>query len=90
LHTRGPVDVDMPAYTLRGYILHWVVTSPDGSTKFSEGDVSLPALAPASQWSGGILLNVPGTNYIVTVSILRPTGFSVTEFSYDAQGEQIP
>lgn len=90
LHSRGRVDVDMPVYTLRGYILHWAVTSPDGSTKFSEGDVSLPTLPPASQWLGGILLTVPGADYIVTVSIIRPTGFSMTERSIDAQGEQIP
>ena len=45
LHTRGPLDVDMPAYTLRGYSLRWAVISPDGSTKFSEGDVPLPTLA---------------------------------------------
>ncbi|MCX6034263.1 MAG: hypothetical protein NTV38_04705 [Chloroflexi bacterium] len=90
LHTRGPVEVDMPAYTLRGYTLHWAVITLDGSTKFSEGDMSLPTLAPASQWSGDIQLTVSGTDYIVTVSIMRPTGFSVTEVSYDAQGEQIP
>ena len=90
LYTRGPIEVDMPVYTLRGYTLHWAVTSPDDSTKFSEGDISLPSLAPASQWSGEILLTVPATDYIVTVSIIRPTGFYVTERSYDAQGEQIP
>jgi hypothetical protein len=90
LHTHGPIDVDMPAYTLRGYTLHWAVTSPDGSTMFSEGDVSLPTLAPASQWSGEIPLTEPAADYIVTVSIIRPTGFSVTESSYDAQGGQIP
>ncbi len=89
-HTRGPVDVDMPAYTLRGYTLHWAATSPDGSTKFSEGDVSLPTLAPAAQWLGDFLLTVPAEDYIVTLSIMRPTGFSVTEQSYDAQGEIIP
>jgi len=90
LHTRGPVEVDMPAYTLRGYTLHWAVTTLDGSSKFSEGDMFLPTLAPASQWSGEILLTVPAADYILTVSIIRPTGFSVTEVSYDAQGEQIP
>jgi len=90
LHTRGPIEVDMPVYTLRGYTLHWAVTSPDGSTKFSEGDVPLPTLAPASQWSGEISLTVPAADYIVTVSIIRPTGFNVTDRSYDAQGEQIP
>jgi beta-glucuronidase len=35
LHTRGPVDVDMPAYTLRDYALHWAVTSPNGNTTFA-------------------------------------------------------
>jgi hypothetical protein len=90
LHTRGPIDVDMPAYTLRGYAIRWAVTSPDGGTKFSEGDISLPTLTPASRWSGDFLLTAPAADYIVTVSIIRPTGFSVTERSYDAQGEQIP
>jgi len=85
LHTRGPVEMDMPAYTLRGYTLHWAVTSPDSSTKFSEGEVSLPTLAPASQWSGDILLTEPAQDDIVTLSIIRPAGFSVTEHSYDAQ-----
>ena len=90
LHTRGPVDVDMPAYTLRGYSLHWAVTSPDGSTKFSEGDVPLPTLAPASQWSGDIEYTAPTEEYIITASIIRPTGYSVIERSYSTKGELIP
>ena len=80
----------MPAYTLRGYTLHWAVTSPDGSTKFSEGNVSLPNLVPTSQWSGEMLFPIPAADYIVTVSVIRPTGFSATEHSYDSQGRQIP
>jgi hypothetical protein len=90
LHTRGPVDVDMPAYTLRAYSLHWAVTSPDGSMKFSEGEVFLPTLAPASQWSGEIELAVPTEKYIVTVSIVRPTGYLVMERSYNMNGDLIP
>jgi beta-glucuronidase len=90
LHTRGPVDVDMPAYTLRGYTLHWMVTSDDGNTTFVEGDESIPVLAPGSQWSSQIAWTVPGAQYILTVSIVRPTGFSVTERSYDALGQLIP
>jgi hypothetical protein len=90
LRTRGPVDMDMPVYTLRGYSLHWAVTSPDGSTKFSEGDVPLPTLAPALQWSGDIEYTVPTEEYIITVSIVRPTGYSVIERSYNAKGEPIP
>jgi beta-glucuronidase len=89
-HTRGPIEVDMPAYTLRGYILKLAVTSPDEITIFSEEDVSLPTLTPGSQWSGEILVTVPATEYILTVSIVRPIGFSVTDCSYNAQGEQIP
>jgi len=90
LHTRGPIDMDMPVYTLRGYTLRWAVTSPEGSTKFSEGDTSLPTLDPASQWSGEFTLDVPAVDYIVTVSIIRPTDFNVIERSIDEKGEQIP
>ena len=49
LHTRGPVDVDLPAYTLRDYSLHWQVTSLDGNNTFAKGDTPLPTLTPASQ-----------------------------------------
>ena len=90
LHTRGPIDVDMPVYTLRDYSLHWAVTSPDGDKKFSEGDIPLPVLAPASEWSGNIEYTAPAEEYILTVSIIRPTGFSVIERSYSPAGELIP
>lgn len=89
LHTRGPIDVDMPAYTLRDYSLHWVVTSPDGKNSFSEGEVALPTLVPASNWSANIVFNIPTEKYIITLRIMRPTGYSVTEHSYDAEGKLI-
>lgn len=90
LHTRGPMDVDMPAYTLRGYILHWALTSPNGTTSFSKGDISMPVLTPGSKWSGKITLTVPIDDYILAVSVVRPTGFSITEHSYDSHGALIP
>ncbi|HSJ85858.1 MAG TPA: glycoside hydrolase family 2 TIM barrel-domain containing protein, partial [Anaerolineales bacterium] len=89
LHTRGPIDADMPAYTLRGYSLEWIVTSSDGN-KFSEGTLPLPVLAPASQWSGDIPFDFPGEDYIVTLKIMRPTGYSVIERSYDAESKRLP
>ena len=89
LHTRGPIDVDMPAYTLRDYSFHWALTSPNGSQLFSEGDIDLPTLAPASQWSGNIVFNIPTEKYIITLRVMRPTGYSVTEHSYDAEGKLI-
>jgi hypothetical protein len=90
LHTRGPIDVDMPVYTLRGYSLHWAVTSPDDSTTFSEGEVPLPTLTPASQWSGHIEFTAPPEDYIITLSIIRPTGYRVIERSYTLKGKLIP
>jgi hypothetical protein len=90
LHTRGPVDVDIPAYILRGYSLHWAVTSPNGNIVFSQGDIRLPTLAPGSQWSGEVLITVPAGDYIFTVGIIRPTGFIVIERSYNTLGEVIP
>jgi beta-galactosidase/beta-glucuronidase len=87
LRTRGPVQEDMPAYTLRDYSLHWAVTSADGGRIFSEGDISLPALAPADTWSDVVGWEVPEDNYVFTLSIIRPTGFDVIEHTYDSQGE---
>jgi hypothetical protein len=87
LHTRGPVDVDMPAYTLRGYILHWIVTSADGGMEFSKGNISMPTLAPASQWSGEVEFTEPAEEYRIKLNIIRPTGYSVIERSYSGKGE---
>jgi beta-glucuronidase len=90
LHTRGPIDGDMPVYTLRGYTLHWEVTSLDSKTLFSQGDVSLPTLAPTTPWTGEFKFSVPSQAYSIAVSIFRPTGFSITNRSFDAQGGQLP
>ena len=90
LATRGPIDVDMPVYTLRGYSLHWRVTSPDRTRTFSEGDIPLPAIVPASQWTGAMEFPAPADEYIVMVSIMRPTGFSVMDRSYNSESELIP
>ena len=79
----------MPAYTLRDYSLHWVLTSPNGSKLFSEGDVDLPVLAPAAQWSDNIVFSIPAQEYMITLRVMRPTGYSVTEHSYDAEGKLI-
>jgi hypothetical protein len=65
-------------------------TSPDGNTKFSEGDVLLPKLASASQWSAEFEITVPTEEDIIIVRIFRPTGSSVIERSYSAKGELIP
>jgi hypothetical protein len=77
----------VPAYTLRGYSLHWAVTSPEGGAVFSEGELALPTLEPGSEWSGQAEWAVPEAEYVFSVSIVRPTGFTVIERSYDSEGE---
>jgi beta-glucuronidase len=87
IRSRGPVDVDMPAYTLRGYSLNSKLISPDGSEVFFEGGTLLPELAPGEIWSGEIIWELPDTEFLVVISISRPTGFSVWEGIYDQHGE---
>jgi beta-glucuronidase len=89
LHTRGPIDVDMPVYTLRSYSLQWRLTSPDGSVRFSEGQIPMPTLSPASEWLAEIEFTAPAEEYIITVSIVRPTGYSVIQRSYTSDGKLI-
>ncbi len=83
IRARGPVEEDMPAYTLRDYSLHWTVTSADGERVFSEGDIPLPTLAPADSWSGEVGWDVPESDHALTLSIVRPTGFDVIEQAYE-------
>jgi beta-galactosidase/beta-glucuronidase len=90
LHTRGPVDTDLPAYTLRGYTLHWALTSAADGSVLGEGEVALPVLAPGATWLGDLSFPVPDQEYLLTISIVRPTGFSVMDYSCDAQGNSIP
>jgi len=85
LRTRGPLEADMPAYTLRGYSLRWAVTSPAGELTFARGEVVLPTLAPGSTWSTQVDWAVPGEEYVLVISVIRPTGFTVIEGSYEPQ-----
>ena len=81
LHTRGPIEADMPVYTLRDYNLHWTVASPDGSTVFLEDNIAFPELAPGSEWAGEFNFQIPESDYIISLSIIRPTGFNVIELT---------
>jgi len=87
LRARGPLEMDMPVYTLRGYRLRWVVTSSDKNVVFSQGETILPALRPAGVWSGEIAWQAHQGEAILTVSVVRPAGFAVFERSFDTQGK---
>jgi beta-galactosidase/beta-glucuronidase len=84
LRSRGPED--LPSYTLRGYSLHWAVTSPGGEKTFADRELALPALEPGAEWTGSIQWVAPQEEYVLVVSVIRPTGFAVIERIYDAQG----
>jgi hypothetical protein len=76
----------MPTYILRGYTLHWTVTSPEGGELFSAGDLALPTLKPGSTWSGEIEWAAPGADYVLTIRVVRPTQFTVAEWSFGPDG----
>lgn len=85
--TRGPLDEDMPVYTLRGYSLSWEVISKDRSRIFSHGQIPLPVLSPAETWAGMIDFDLPEEDYLIVFGIIRPTGFAVWEKTYRPNGE---
>ncbi|HSR30756.1 MAG TPA: glycoside hydrolase family 2 TIM barrel-domain containing protein [Anaerolineae bacterium] len=90
LRTRGPIEEDMPVYTLRGYSLHWAVMSPISEEIFAEGDLVLPTLEPGADWVGKVEWSDPGKEHMLVVGIVRPTGFTVLERRYDSHGAPYP
>jgi beta-glucuronidase len=88
LRARGPVEHDLPAYTLREYQLAWAVAAPDGQPVFAQGALALPTLPPGTTWSGILEWAVPRADYRLTLRLIRPTGFAVLEHTYNVHGQQ--
>jgi beta-galactosidase len=88
LWARGPVERDLPAYTLRGYRLAWAVAAPGGQPIFAQGVLPLPTLPPGTTWSGALEWAVPMADYRLTLRLLRPTGVAALEHTYDAHGQR--
>jgi hypothetical protein len=88
LRARGPVERDLPAYTLRRYRLAWAVAAPHGQPVFAQGEIPLPTLPPGTTWSETLEWAVPGADYRLMLALLRPTGFAVLEQTYDAHGRR--
>jgi len=88
LRTRGPIDSDMPVYTLRQYRLHWSVTGVEGQPLLARGALSLPTLGPGTTWSTRITWPMPTVISSLTLRIVRPTGFIVLARAYDLQGHR--
>jgi hypothetical protein len=86
LRVRGPVEHDLPAYTLQGYRLAWTVAATDGQWIFAQGVLPLPTLPPGTTWSANLAWAVPEADSRLTLQLLRPTGFVVLEHTADAHG----
>jgi beta-glucuronidase len=86
IRARGPVEQDMPAYTLDGYTLRWELLAGDSATVLTSGEIALPVLAPADRWSGSFEWTVPDDgNFYLRLAVVRPTGFVCVEKTVSAQ-----
>lgn len=83
LRTRGPVDIDLPAYTLRNYRINWELISPGGSRISTHGEIGLPVLSPGSSHKLTIKTTRPPKGYRLRLSVLRPTGFAAIEREFE-------
>jgi Glycosyl hydrolases family 2, TIM barrel domain/Glycosyl hydrolases family 2, sugar binding domain/Glycosyl hydrolases family 2 len=88
LRARGPVERDLPAYTLRGYRLAWAVAAPGGQPVFAQGVLPLPTLPPGTTWSGALKWAAPAADHRLTLRLLHPTGVAALEHTYDAHGRR--
>jgi hypothetical protein len=80
----GPKDRLGPALDA----IHWIVVGAQDQKLLSQGNLSLPTLTPGTTWSTWVEWPVPTEEYVVTLGIIRRTGLTVLERSYDAQGNQ--
>lgn len=82
LHTRGPLEIDLPAYTLRNYRIAWEFLSPAGKPLNLRGEVHLPVLLPGTFYH----LNIEVPSWVkknkLHISVIRPTGFIVIDQCY--------
>jgi len=83
LRARGPVERDLPAYSLQGYSLAWTVAALDDRRVFAHGAIALPTLASGTTWSGAIEWTAPQADSQLSLRLLRPTGFAVLEHTYE-------
>jgi beta-glucuronidase len=82
LRTRGPIEVDMPAYTLRNYRIKWEFISPKGKPLDLRGEVVLPVLSPGTKYN----INIEALHLVrrsgLHITVIRPTGFTVIDRNF--------
>jgi hypothetical protein len=83
LRTRGPIENDLPAYTLRNYRVAWEFQSSPGRPIDLRGEVYLPVLPPGTLHNLSIEFPRAKKRSKLHVAVLRPTGFTVVEQLFD-------
>jgi len=79
IRSRGPIEMEIPAYTLEGYTLHWELL--EGKLLLTGGDLEIPTLQPGESWRGSLIWTVPAKGpFTLTLQIARPTGFVCLEY----------
>lgn len=90
LRTRGPVEEALPAYTLRGYRVRCDSRSVEDGRILSQHDAPLPTLPPGERWLGEVQCIVPMDAYLISVGVVRSTGFDLIERVFTSEGEPLP
>jgi beta-glucuronidase len=85
LRTRGPVEADLPAYTLRNYRIAWEFQSPEGELIDLRGEANLPVLPPGTEYNFKIEVAQLVKGSKLHISVIRPTGFIVIERLINSQ-----
>ena len=76
------LDRDMPAYTLRNYILIWTVTN-SLEQPVQAGKWTLPELPPGSSYERELCFAAPLEIRRIHAEIFRPTGYPVLDAEWD-------
>ena len=84
LHLSLQTRSQIPAYTLNGYVLHWVVYA-DQDIPLEEGFFNMPEQRPGSSLTHQAKIQTARPEKIV-VQVMRPTGFSVLHRTIDLAG----
>ena len=88
LINRGPIEREMPAYTLRGYTLVLSLIFESGTVIQLE-KITLPDLPPSEVEDHQFFFQQPEEEYWFRIEVFRPTGFSVGEFIFNSRGEKV-
>jgi hypothetical protein len=69
-------------------MLQWIVVGAQDQTVLWQRNLSHPTLILGTTWSSRVEWPIPTEDYVVTLKIIRLTGLTALERTYDTQGDQ--